>query len=92
MRNNNNPTYKDSPLGKIPSDWEVKQLGELGQLISGLHLNPDAYNKVSEGIPYFTGPTDYTNDIMSNHKMDHQEKCSSYKWRYINNCQGIRSR
>lgn len=23
---NNNTTYKDSPLGKIPSDWEVKEL------------------------------------------------------------------
>ena len=61
--NNNNTIYKDSPLGKIPDDWEVKQLGELGQLISGLHLNPDAYNEIGEGIPYFTGPTDYTNEL-----------------------------
>jgi len=27
--NNNNTTYKDSPLGKIPSDWEVKRLSEI---------------------------------------------------------------
>ena len=61
--NNNNTTYKDSPLGKIPSDWEVKLLSELAVLISGLHLNPDDYNHAGEGLPYFTGPTDYTNEI-----------------------------
>ena len=27
--NNNNTIYKDSPLGKIPGDWEVKRLGEV---------------------------------------------------------------
>lgn len=26
---NNSTTYKDSPLGKIPSDWEVKRIGEI---------------------------------------------------------------
>ncbi len=26
---NNNTIYKDSPLGKIPSDWEVKRLSEI---------------------------------------------------------------
>ena len=61
--NNNNTTYKDSPLGKIPCDWEVKLVSELGRLISGLHLNPDDYNQAGVGIPYFTGPTDYTNEI-----------------------------
>lgn len=33
--NNSNPTYKDSPLGKIPGDWEVKELGEIFKLTSG---------------------------------------------------------
>ena len=27
--------YKDSELGKIPRDWEVKRLDEIGQVISG---------------------------------------------------------
>jgi len=26
---NNNTTYKDSPVGKIPNDWEVMELGEV---------------------------------------------------------------
>ncbi len=63
--NNNNTTYKDSPLGKIPLDWEVNLVSELGLLISGLHLNTEDYNQAGVGIPYFTGPTDYTNEITS---------------------------
>ena len=27
--------FKDSPLGPIPQDWEVKRLGELGEIITG---------------------------------------------------------
>jgi type I restriction enzyme S subunit len=39
---NNNTTYKDSPLGKIPSDWEVKRLGEIVEKIGdGLHGTPE---------------------------------------------------
>ena len=33
--NNNNTIYKDSPLGKIPGDWEVKLLGEVATFING---------------------------------------------------------
>ena len=28
--------YKDSPLGKIPSDWEIKNLGSLVEIVSGV--------------------------------------------------------
>jgi type I restriction enzyme S subunit len=46
---NNHTTYKDSPLGKIPSDWEVKRLKEIlieGRL-GGNYENAEANN----GIP-----------------------------------------
>jgi type I restriction enzyme S subunit len=46
---NNNTTYKDSPMGKIPSDWEVKRLKEIlieGRL-GGNYENAEANN----GIP-----------------------------------------
>jgi type I restriction enzyme, S subunit len=37
MSKENNTIYKDSPLGKIPSDWEVKELGCLvKEMKSGL--------------------------------------------------------
>lgn len=40
---NNNTTYKNSPLGKIPSDWEVRELGcHIDQLTNGLTYDPDS--------------------------------------------------
>lgn len=41
MNNNIPQGYKDSPLGVIPADWEVKRLGEIGNVISGLTYSPD---------------------------------------------------
>jgi type I restriction enzyme S subunit len=35
MMNNNNTTYKDSPLGKIPRDWEVKRIGKMTKTTAG---------------------------------------------------------
>ena len=32
--------YKDTPIGKIPTDWEVKKLGELGEVVTGLTYSP----------------------------------------------------
>ncbi len=46
---NNNTTYKDSPLGKIPSDWEVKKLGELGQFSKGKGILKDQLSEI--GLP-----------------------------------------
>ncbi len=41
--------------------WEKKNLSSCIQLISGLHLSPDEYAPNGE-IPYFTGPSDFTNN------------------------------
>ncbi|HUX58534.1 MAG TPA: restriction endonuclease subunit S [Bacteroidales bacterium] len=39
---NNNTIYKDSPLGKIPCDWEVKELEKITEKIGdGLHGTPE---------------------------------------------------
>ncbi len=38
---NNNTTYKNTAIGLIPSDWEIKKLGSLGNIISGLTYSPD---------------------------------------------------
>lgn len=37
----NNTTYKNTAIGLIPSDWEIKKLGSLGNIISGLTYSPD---------------------------------------------------
>src|SRR5690349_18989144 len=58
---NRKPTSLFRNLSGI--SWETKELGECCDLISGSHLSPDSYNNLGKGIPYFTGPTDYTNTI-----------------------------
>ena len=36
--NTNNTTYKDSPLGKIPGDWEVTDFGEFAEIEKGKYI------------------------------------------------------
>lgn len=36
-----NTKYKESAVGLIPNDWEIKKLGSLGNIISGLTYSPD---------------------------------------------------
>lgn len=35
--------YKDTPIGKIPVDWEVKKLGELGEFKNGINKDKDDF-------------------------------------------------
>ena len=50
------PEFSDAP------EWEVKKLSALIGLVSGMHLSPDQYSS-SGDVPYFTGPSDFTNDV-----------------------------
>ena len=43
-------------------EWEEKKLSEMIELISGIHLSPDDYSTTGE-VPYFTGPSDFTNEL-----------------------------
>jgi type I restriction enzyme S subunit len=44
--------FKDSPLGRIPKDWEVKSLAEISrQITDGVHATP---NYTSAGIPFIS--------------------------------------
>jgi type I restriction enzyme S subunit len=40
--------------------WEEMPLAQQAELVSGLHLSPTQYDETGE-IPYFTGPSDFTN-------------------------------
>lgn len=42
--------------------WEKCLLQDGIELISGQHLNPDEYSNLEGETPYFTGPSDFTND------------------------------
>jgi type I restriction enzyme, S subunit len=43
-------------------EWQPKRLSSEIDLISGMHLSPEQYGTTGE-VPYFTGPSDFTNDI-----------------------------
>lgn len=41
--------FKDSPLGRIPREWEVRQLGSLCYLLNGLAFKPEEW--AESGLP-----------------------------------------
>jgi len=45
-------------------EWVEKPLSALIDLISGMHLSPENYSTSGE-VPYFTGPSDFTNDLQT---------------------------
>lgn len=60
---NTNKKNKNIEHEVLPEGWKVKKLHEIANLVSGLHLNPNEYNNLCLGIPYFTGPSDFSNNI-----------------------------
>jgi type I restriction enzyme S subunit len=52
------PEFQDA------GEWEVKKLCALVELVSGVHLSPEQYGKEGK-VPYFTGPSDFTNTLRS---------------------------
>jgi type I restriction enzyme S subunit len=43
----------------LPEGWSLSNLGNEGKLISGQHILKNNYNLDRNGIPYFTGPSDF---------------------------------
>ena len=54
MNNNIPQGYKDSPLGIIPQEWEVKRLGEVGNISSGGTPLRDKKEYWNGDIPWIT--------------------------------------
>ena len=57
---------KSVPKLRFPDfsdDWNELKFSELIKLTSGQHLLPNEYSLSSDEIPYFTGPSDFTNDV-----------------------------
>ncbi|EZI29242.1 TPA: restriction endonuclease subunit S [Pseudomonas aeruginosa] len=50
------PEFRDA------GEWKEVAFSTQVELISGLHLAPDEYSDTGE-VPYFTGPSDYANDL-----------------------------
>ena len=60
------------------TEWKVQHLGSAIDLISGVHLAPDAYADRGE-CPYFTGPTDFTNDLQTAKKWSNESTAMSQR-------------
>ena len=51
----------ESELGLIPEEWEVKQLGEMCNVVMGQSPKSESYNELGEGLPFHQGVTDFGN-------------------------------
>jgi len=54
IRSEKTHKFKDSPLGRIPEEWEVVRLGEIGEIIYGERLNEYEYVENGSSIVYGT--------------------------------------
>ena len=52
-------SFADSPLGPIPSGWEVKPLSDIATLTMGQSPAGTTYNDSGEGLPFYQGRTDF---------------------------------
>jgi len=52
--------YKQTEVGMIPDDWEVKRLGEMADVYDGTHQTP---TYVEYGIPFYSVETVTNNDF-----------------------------
>jgi len=59
LQQHNVPALRFPEFG---GEWEEKHLGTGIDLVSGQHLSPKEYSKEVGGTPYFTGPSDFTNE------------------------------
>lgn len=69
LKSNNIPVgYKDSPLGIIPMEWEVKRLGEISDFLDSQRIPIKESDRINmRGIyPYYgaSGIIDYVNDYI----------------------------
>jgi len=49
-----NQKWRNTPIGKIPEDWEVRKLGEIGEIIYGERLSEQEYVEDGTSIVYGT--------------------------------------
>jgi type I restriction enzyme S subunit len=55
-----NQKWKNSPIGKIPADWEVVELGEVAHIVMGQSPNSVFINQEGRGIPFLQGNAEFT--------------------------------
>ena len=62
------PGFRQTEVGAIPNDWEVRRLGEGIKLLSGQHVLAQHCNTDGDGVAYITGPADFPNGAIQHSK------------------------
>ena len=56
-------TYKDTKIGRIPKDWEIKQLASICDIVMGQSPSSESYNENDTGLPLVQGNADIKSRI-----------------------------
>lgn len=59
LRDENIDKFKDSPLGRIPEEWEVVRLGEVVDITMGQSPPSESYNMEGKGMPFLQGKQEF---------------------------------
>jgi type I restriction enzyme S subunit len=53
--------YKDTPIGKIPKEWGVQELGDesIADIVAGQSPPSSTYNKENRGLPFLQGKMEF---------------------------------
>lgn len=54
LRSEQTHKFKDSPLGRIPVEWEVKQIKEVGLVVTGNTPSESAFDDDYQSVPFVT--------------------------------------
>lgn len=54
LRSEQTHKFKDSPLGRIPAEWEVKQIKDLGLVVTGNTPSESAFDDEYQSVPFVT--------------------------------------
>jgi len=60
IRNEDTHKFKDSPLGRIPEEWELTRLGDVSSVIMGQSPSSSLINKDGKGLPFLQGNAEFT--------------------------------
>lgn len=54
-----NTEFKQTELGEIPVEWEVRELESISEIIMGQSPKSSSYNDEGEGLPFYQGKTEF---------------------------------
>ncbi len=60
IRSEETHKFRDSPLGRIPEEWEVAKLGNVSSVIMGQSPSSSLINKDEKGLPFLQGNAEFT--------------------------------